>query len=377
MVYHRVLVQNIEQQLSKSRKVITILGPRQVGKTTLLNKLLDKTTLVYKRLNADLQSSIDVLSSRDLNKLKELVDGIELLVIDEAQNVPDIGMSLKILYDEIPELKIIVTGSSALELANKTKEALTGRTRTFYMYPMSLLELKKTYNTFDLRQQLESYLRYGMYPEVLTIQHVTDKKQHLLELTSSYLYKDILQLSNIRHSDKIHKLLKLLAFQIGQLVSVQEIAVTLKISHETVNDYIDLLEKGFIVKRLSGFNRNLRKEVSKMDKIYFYDLGVRNMLIENFNALDSRIDVGALWENFLFMERQKKTAYHAIAHTPYFWRTYSGAELDYVEERDGKLFGYEFKWNNKKARIPKTWLETYDTASFELINQDNYFDFVL
>ncbi len=376
-MYNRALVQNIEHQLSKSRKVITILGARQVGKTTLLNTLLGNTKLKYKRLNADLQASIGVLSSRDLAKLQELVDGAELLVIDEAQNVPDIGMSLKILYDEFPNLKIVATGSSALELANKTKEALTGRTRTFYMYPMSLYELKDVYNTFDLRQNIESYLRFGMYPEVLTIDNIADKKQHLLELTSSYLYKDVLQLSNIRHSDKIHKLLKLLAFQIGNLVSVQELAVSLKISHETVNDYIDLLEKGFIIKRLSGFSRNLRKEVSKMDKVYFTDLGVRNMLIENFNNLDTRNDVGALWENFLFMERQKKNAYQGIAYTPYFWRTYSGAELDYVEERDGKLLGFEFKWNNKKARVPKTWLATYDTASFDLINQDNFFEFVL
>lgn len=216
-----------------------------------------------------------------------------------------------------------------------------------------------------------------MYPEVLGLSGNDAKIRYLRELAGAYLYKDILQLSNIRHADKIVKLLKLLAFQAGSQVSLHELGKALEMSHDTVNSYIDLLEKGFIIFRLGGFSRNLRKEVSKMSKVFFYDLGIRNMLIENFNPLNLRQDVGALWENFLVAERKKKVEYQRIYNSSYFWRTYSGAELDYVEERNGELHGYEFKWNTGKAKAPATWLETYPNANFSLVNRENYLDFLL
>jgi predicted AAA+ superfamily ATPase len=274
-------------------------------------------------------------------------------------------------------LQIIVTGSSSFDLANNIREPMTGRTRTFQLFPISIEELNLQKTAFVLKDELESYLLYGMYPEVIELTGKNQKMIHLQELTSAYLYKDILQLSNIKHSDKIHKLLRMLALQVGSLVSIHELAKSLEMSHETVNNYIDLLEKGFIVFRLSGFSRNPRKEITKMNKIYFYDLGVRNMLIDNFNSLTLRQDVGQLWENFLIAERKKKLAYAFSFANTYFWRTYAGAELDYVEETGGQLLGFEFKYKPKKVKAPKAWLDTYDNASFQQINRENFLTFLL
>ncbi|MBI5916584.1 MAG: ATP-binding protein [Bacteroidetes bacterium] len=373
----RAIAEQIKTDLSDYRKMVIIYGPRQVGKTTLVRQVL--ADLPYKSLeiNADQHKYDDILSSRDLTKMRELVGGHELLFIDEAQNIANIGINLKILHDSLPALRIIVTGSSSFELANKLQEPLTGRTWTYRMYPISVQELTATLTPFELKDQLENHLRFGMYPEVLGLGGVDAKIRYLRELAGAYLYKDILQLSSIRHADKIVKLLKLLAFQAGSLVSLHELGKSLEMSHDTVNTYIDLLEKGFIIFRLGGFSRNLRKEVNKMTKIFFYDTGIRNMLIENFNALDMRQDVGSLWENFLVAERRKKVGYQRLYGTSYFWRTYSGAELDYVEERDGQLFGYEFKWKSSKAKAPATWLETYGNASYQLVNRDNFLEFVL
>ena len=281
------------------------------------------------------------------------------------------------MYDSPPNLRIIATGSSSFELANRVKEPLTGRTMTFRLHPISIGELSKLNTPFELKERLENFLLYGMYSEVLKLKGVKAKNDHLQELASSYLYKDILQLSGIKLSDKIHKLPKLLSLQVGSLVSLHELGKSLGMSHETVSNYIDLLEKGFILFRLSGFSRNLQKEVAKMNKIYFYLTGIRNVLADNFNPLAYRPDTGALWENFLIAERRKTTAYQRGYGSTYFWRTYSGAELDYVEERDGQLFGFEFKWGNKKAKAPKTWLETYANASYQLVNRGNFLEFVI
>jgi len=372
----RQFQQNIIDQLSDNHKVIVVFGARQVGKTTLINQLIDYLKIKTLKINADQTVYHDVLSSRDLSKMQELIGEHELLFIDEAQNIPNIGINLKILHDEMPELKIIVSGSSSFELANRIKEPLTGRTATFHLYPLALKELKNEMTVFKLKNKLESLMVFGMYPGVYTLSTNEKKINHLTELVSSYLYKDVLQLSNIKHSDKIYKLLKLLAYQIGNEVSIQELATQLAMSHETVNSYIDLLEKGFIIHRVSAYSKNLRKEVSKKDKIYFTDVGIRNALINNYNSLDNRTDVGALWENFLFMERRKKMEYDSIHAQSFFWRLYSGAELDYVEEREGKLFGYEFKWGGRKKNPPKSWLNSYD-STFEIINRENYFDFVV
>lgn len=373
----RILKSQIGKTLQEERKIIILYGPRQVGKTTLVNQILKDYPKKALEINADQLKFNDVLSSRDLKKMKELLGDHQLLFIDEAQRISDIGINLKILHDSISELQIIATGSSSFELANNTREPLTGRTRTFQLFPVSIGELSKQMTPFEIKDQLDQYLRYGMYPEVIGLEGVNRKVTHLRELTTSYLYKDVLQLTNIKHSDKIHKLLRLLAFQVGSLVSIHEVANSLEMSSETVNSYIDILEKGFIIFRLSGFSGHLRKEITKMNKIYFYDLGVRNMLIDNFNALDMRQDVGHLWENFVIVERKKKLSYENNFANTYFWRTYTGVELDYIEETGGQLNGYEIKYKPKKAKPPKSWLDNYKNATFHQLDRDNFLDFVV
>lgn len=372
----RAIADQIRQDLLNYRKIIVLYGARQVGKTTLIREVLAQLPFKKLEVNADQLKYQEVLSSRDLTRMLELIGDRELLFIDEAQQIPSIGINLKILHDQMPGLKIIATGSSSFDLANQMSEPLTGRTKTYRLHPVAIQELLRQQTPFEIKDRLEQYMLYGMYPEVLELKGREEKIAHLRELASSYLYKDILQLSNIRHSDKIVKLLKLLAFQTGSPVSLHELGKSLEMSHETVSHYIDLLEKGFIVFRLSAYSRNLRKEISKMNKIYFYDTGIRNMLIENFNPLQWRQDTGFLWENFLVAERIKKLAYSSTYGGIYFWRTYGGAELDFVEERDGKLFGYEFKWKAASAKAPASWLAGYAEASYQVINRDNFLELV-
>jgi uncharacterized protein len=372
----RLLEHKILSHLEQSRKICLLFGARQVGKTTLLKSVVKNLHQPVLWINADQVTYHDALSSCDLAKIKEVIGNYRLVIIDECQNIPEIGMNLKIIYDEMPGVKVIATGSSSPALADKTREPLTGRALTYKLYPVSIQELLQTDTVFDIKTGLSRYLVYGMYPEILTIQGAQNKTMHLRELVSSYLYKDVLKLSNIKHSDKIHKLLQLLAYQIGSLVSVHELSNTLGISHETVSSYIDLLEKGFIIQRLSGLSKNPRKEVSKMDKIYFTDVGIRNALIEDFNPIDIRPDIGNLWENFLFIERQKYCHYNNIHGKTWFWRTYSGAELDLIEQRDGKLFGFELKWKDRKRKPPEKWIRGYNNASFEVINRENFIQFV-
>lgn len=372
----RDLTQKIIETITRRNKIVLLYGPRQVGKTTLINEIIRKLPYRSLRINADQIKYRDVLSSRDLSKMKGLIGSNELLFIDEAQNIPDIGINLKILIDELPQVKIIATGSSSFDLANKVKEPLTGRTRTFFLYPISMKELAIENTPFEVQERLEEFLRFGMYPEVLEIEDEEEKVAHLRELTSAYLFKDVLKLANIKYSDKLVKLLQLLSFQIGSLVSIHELAKNLGMAQETVDAYIDLLEKGFIVFRLSGFSRNLRKEISKQNKIYFYDLGIRNALIENYKPLEWRQDKGHLWENFLIVERKKAQAYKAQYANSYFWRNYGGQELDYIEEKGGELNGFEFKFRPAKKRTPPAWRKDYSEASYELIHKENYWNFI-
>lgn len=377
MQIERLQQKNIAQELAESNKVLVLHGARQVGKTTLVRELLREYPGKVLEINADHISFLETLSSRNLDRLKGLVQGYDLLFIDEAQRVPDIGINLKLLHDHLPQLKIIVTGSSTLDLANRVKEPLTGRTWTFQLYPISAEEwaAHQGANDTEVALQLEEWLVYGLYPEVLNIGNYQKKQRYLQELTQSYLYKDILALANIRYPDKLRQLLRLLAWQIGSLVSVNELANTLQINREAVQNYLDLLEKSFVIFRLGGFSRNLRKEITKMGKIYFYDLGIRNALIENFSSLSTRQDVGQLWENFLIVERMKTSSYHFHYANRYFWRTHTGAELDYVEEFGGRLHGYEFKWGAKTAHAPTTWTETYPESTFHWINRNNFMAF--
>ncbi len=357
-------------------KVLIIFGPRQVGKTTLIKHFLSTATFKYKLDSGDdiaLQMS---LSQANFKVLKEYVSGYELIVIDEAQKIPNIGLSLKIMVDQNPGLRIIATGSSSFDLAGQVGEPLTGRKKTLTLFPITQLELSKQLNPFELKQHLSDYLIYGTYPEVIAADTQKEKQAYITEIAHSYLLKDILELEKIKNSLTLLDLLRLLAFQVGHEVSHHEIAQNLKVDTKTVARYLDLLEKSFVIYNLRGFSRNLRKEITKKSKYYFYDLGIRNALIANFNALNLRDDIGRLWENFLFIERMKKQSYQQTNVNYYFWRTWDKKEIDLIEEREGRLFAYEFKWRNEKAKIPKEWLQTYDNASYEIINKENYLDFL-
>ena len=376
MKIERKLLPVLINEFRESNKIIIIYGARQTGKTTLSNDILDNVRGNVLKVNGDELRYIDVLSSRDLTKMKLLINGHDILFIDEAQRIPDIGINLKIIHDNIPDVKLLVTGSSSLDLANKVKEPLTGRTSTYTLYPISLSELSKTNSVIELQSRLEEFMVYGLYPELFNLESINKKEKYLRELAGSYLYKDIFDISRIRNTSKIRDLLKLLALQIGSEVSLNELGNNLGLNLETVNAYINLLEKSFIVFRLSGFNRNLRKEISKRDKIFFWDMGIRNSIIDNFSSVSLRTDTGAMWENFIISERLKYLSYNEIYASSYFWRTYTGAELDYVEEINGELSGYEIKYKKPKLKPPKTWVDNYSN-NYKCITTDNFWEFVI
>ncbi len=367
---------NLDKYLKKG-KVLVIFGPRQVGKTTLLKNFLLKTKLKYRFDNGEDFRIAELFSSKNPDRLTEYAKGYELVVIDEAQRIPDAGLGLKMLIDNNPDLMVVATGSSSFELSGTVGEPLTGRKRTLTMFPVSQMELSEVFNRYDLEEQLENLLVYGSYPEVITAESKEEKCRIVSELAHSYLLKDIIAFERIRNSRVIFDLLRLLAFQTGNEVSFSEIAKSIGIDAKTVNRYIDILEKSFVIVRLTGFSRNLRKEIVKKNKYYFYDTGIRNALILNFNPINIRNDIGSLWENFLFIERAKRNFYKGIMLNSYFWRTWNQQEIDLVEERETKLFGYEFKYGNKTPKAPTLWNETYDNASFEVVNRQNYLDFVL
>jgi predicted AAA+ superfamily ATPase len=359
-----------------NNKVLVFYGPRRVGKTTLLQHFLEQCKN-YLFVSGDDKDTHDYLSSESLTKLTPFVAGYEWLIVDEAQKIPKIGSNLKLLVDHFPDLKIIVTGSSAFDLANSVGEPLTGRRVTWQVFPLSQLELQPYETLQKTKGNLAQRLIYGSYPEVILKEKLVDKRAYLQELTNDYLYKDILLLDGIRKSQKLKKLLQLLAFQIGKEVSLPELGTQLGLSKDTVAHYIDLLEKSFVLLPLTGFSRNPRKEISKSLRYYFYDLGVRNALIEQFNALESRSDVGELWENYLVVERIKNQQYRHFYVQNFFWRTYSQQEIDWVEVADGEITGYEFKWNPKaKPKIPPQWKLLYPDAKFQTIHPDNYLEFI-
>ena len=360
----------------KPNKVLTIFGPRQVGKTTLLNEFLKNTSFKYRLDPGDNIRVQEVLSSQDFDRILEYAQGYELIAIDEAQKIKNIGQGLKILVDQNPGLRIIATGSSSFELAGQVGEPLTGRKVSLILFPISHLELKNLYNPFELKSRLEEYLIFGCYPEVISTIDRNEKIKILEELAGAYLFKDILELDRIKSLKILIDLLRLLAFQIGNEVSLSELAKQLGIDYKTVARYIDLLEKAFVIYNLRGFRRNLRIEITKKSKYFFYDNGVRNAVIANFNPLNMRNDIGMLWENFLFIERLKKQQYQSIYTNNYFWRTWNQKEIDLIEEREGTLFGYEFKWGDKQAKVPKEWINNYPESKFSVINQNNYFEFI-
>lgn len=373
----RSLTTTILETLTSSPKGVIVYGARQVGKTTLANEIIKKLNLKTLTINGDQSRFIDLITSRDLSKIQSLVSGYDLLFIDEAQRIPEIGINLKIILDNLRDLKVLVTGSSSLDLASKISEPLTGRAWSYYLYPISFLELSGFQNKAELNDKLEERLIYGSYPEIFSYESFSQKKEYLQIVSDAYLYRELLEFGEIKNSSKIRSLLKLLAFQIGSEVSLSELGDNLEMSKDTVSRYIDLLEKSFIVFRLEGFSRNLRKEVTRMDKIFFYDLGVRNILIDNLKPLKDRNDAGSLWENFLLIERRKFNASKQSFLSSYFWRTHTGAELDLVEEKNGDLFGFEFKYGHKKAKVPNGWIKAYPKAKYQCINRENYLDFIL
>ncbi len=364
------------KNLIKKGKVLIIYGPRQVGKTTLINEFLSQTSLKYRYDSGDNLEIANTLAKCTYDSTDNHVGNYELIVIDEAQKIPRIGNALKLMVDRHPDKYFIATGSSSFDLANKTDESLTGRKRLITLFPIAQLELKDDLAPSELKSNLNKYLIYGSYPEVLTNKLDIEKEEILKLIANSYLLKDILEFDRVKNSEKIMNLLKLLAFQIGSEVSANELGKQLGIDTKTVLYYLDLLEKSFVIFSLSGFSRNLRKEVTKMSKYYFYDNGIRNAIISNFNKLIDRNDVGQLWENFLMVERRKRNAYKKFSTNYYFWRTYEQQEIDLIEENSGKLFGYEFKWQNRQSKPPKLWIDTYENASYKEINPDNYLDFI-
>lgn len=374
MIY-RYIQKECLDHLARSRKIMLIYGPRQAGKTTLVKSFEKESGLRALYISADLSKNENLLMQRDLKVYSDLTEGYQLLIIDEAQRVPDIGLVLKIMYDEMPHLKVIATGSSSFDLANSASEPLTGRKRIFHLLPLSLEEISGEMNKYELDQQMENLLIFGSYPEVYT-SSPNQKKEILEDISESYLFKDVLQLTTVKYITKIRDLLRLIAFQVGQQVSIHELTNKLGINRETVERYIDLLEKAFVIFRLPPFSRNPRSEVSKMDKIYFYDNGIRNILIDNLKPLDYRMDIGNLWENFVVAERRKQILNCRKNVHSYFWRTYSGTEIDYVEETDTGITGYEIKLNKDKYRIPKAWKTEYN-GGLKLINRKSYLDFLL
>ncbi|MDX9993270.1 MAG: ATP-binding protein [Anaerolineales bacterium] len=378
MKINRALLPQIKDMLIPG-KVLVLHGPRQVGKTTLANDLIASVALRSRFVNADEIIYREALASQSRQRLGELLGDAELLVIDEAQRVPNIGLNLKILVDSFPQAVILATGSASFELANKISEPLTGRTLTFNMYPVSYAEIRDAFGALEARSQLERWMVWGGYPAATTLNDPALRERLLGEITGAYLYRDILEMEGIRHADKLISLLRLLAFQIGQKVSLSELATSLGLGRPTVERYLDLLEKSFVIFRVGGFSRSLRKEVTKNSRYYFYDNGIRNSLVQNFNPLHLRQDVGQLWENYLMMERRKANQVASRSVNAYFWRTYDQKEIDYIEERGGKLYGYEFKWGGKAMprKTSSEFMETYPGSALATISAENFEAFVL
>lgn len=364
------------RQLIKPGKVMVIYGPRRVGKTTLLKKYLEKENNSVLFVNGDDIIVRQYLESQSIQTLRDFVGDHRLLVVDEAQYVEKIGLNLKLIVDHIPEITVIVTGSSSFDLARDVGEPLTGRKYVLKLFPLSQMEISKIEKRHETTASLESRLIYGSYPEVVLIRDNRRREDYLREFIQSYLFKDILALEGIRYANKLVRLLQLLAFQIGKQVSFAELGKQLSMSKNTVERYLDLLEKVFVIYRHSGFSRNLRKEITKTQRYFFYDTGVRNALIGNFNPLAVRNDLGELWENYIITERMKRQEYLRKVTNSYFWRTYDKKEIDLVEEREGRLFGYEVKWKKERVKIPRDWTSGYPDAAFEVIHRENYLKFI-
>ena len=372
MIYLVRELSNLILKKLQPNKVVILYGARRVGKTMLVKEILANVNEPILRLNGDDINVHDKLSIRSIENYKQILGTYKLLYIDEAQKIPEIGLKLKLMIDEIEGLRIIISGSSSFDIHKNDGEPLTGRKYTFTLYTLFENEYTQIEKNINKMDKVRERLVFGNYPELLHLPDRQDKVDYLNEMISSYLLKDILVYEHIKNSQKIFNLLRLIAFQIGGEVSLQELGIQLGISKNTVEKYLDLLSKVFILHKVEGFSRNLRKEITKNSRWYFLDNGIRNAVIANFNPLHARNDIGALWENYMISERLKYQEYKRISSNNYFWRTYEQQEIDWVEERDGSLFGYEFKWKEEKVKIPTQWKSAYPDASFELININNF-----
>lgn len=371
----RELQAKIEQKLFKG-KAIVVVGARQVGKTTLFNEILRGRTEKVLRLNLDEADARELLTNSTLTDLQQLVADNQIIMVDEAQRAVDIGLTLKRIQDNYPHVQLLVTGSSSLDLRARINEPMTGRKWEYMLYPIATSEILQSNGILAVKQALESRLIFGSYPDVLNYQ--SEVRETLTNLTSSYMYKDLLEIEGIRKPALLEKLLVALALQIGSEVSYNELGQTVGSDSKTVEKYIDLLEKCFIVFRLPAFSRNLRNELKKSRKIYFYDNGIRNAILRNFTPLALRGDVGALWENFFISERLKANHYAGRYARSYFWRTKSQQEIDYIEEIDGQFFAFEMKWNPHKAKasFPASFIKAYPVAEAVVVTPENYLQYL-
>lgn len=373
---NRILQEKISSRIAPN-KAILIFGARRVGKTVMMRKIVNNFSGRTMMLNGEDYDTLALLRNRSIANYRHLLNGIDLLAIDEAQSIPQIGSVLKLIVDEIPGIRVLASGSSSYDLLNKTGEPLVGRSTQFLLTPFSQREIAQIENTFETRQNLETRLIYGSYPEVVMMENNEHKKEYLRNIVGAYLLKDILAIDGLKNSSKMRDLLRLIAFQLGSEVSYEELGKQLGMSKNTVEKYLDLLEKVFVVYRLGAFSRNLRKEVTKAGKWYFYDNGIRNAIISAFSPLTIRQDVGALWENYIIGERRKANINEDLHKEFYFWRTYDKQEIDLIEDNADNLTALEFKWGNKKNRAPKVFQEAYPHAKFHIVNRENYLEFVM
>lgn len=358
-------------------KVLVLLGSRRVGKTQLINTITKNIKEKILFLNGDDIETHNLLELQSTANFKRVLGDIKFLVIDEAQEIPNIGKKLKLMVDTIEDLKVLITGSSAFEINNQIGEPLVGRMKTLYLFPIAQIEFSKTENLLDTRNNLEERLIFGSYPELSKLINREDKISYLKEIVNNQLLRDILAFEGIKKRDKIIALLQIIAFRTGSEISLESVGRELQISKNTVEKYLDLFSKVFIVYSVSGFSRNRDNEITKMKKWYFFDNGIRNAIINSFNPLNMREDVGKLWENYLNSERIKMLAYKEIFVYDYFWRTHTKQEIDRIEEANENIFAFEYKWGKGKVKIPTEFAKSYPDASFQVINQDNYLDFIL
>lgn len=372
----RVALELIQKKLQPN-KVVVLLGARRVGKTKLIKKIIENLNEKYLFLNGDDVESHNLLESQSTANFNRLLGETRFLVIDEAQEIPNIGKKLKLMVDTIPNLKVLVTGSSAFEINNQIGEPLVGRMKTINLYPISQIEFSKTENYLETRNNLEDRLIFGSYPELSKIINREDKISYLKEIVNTQLLRDIFAFEGIKKRDKIIALLQIIAFRTGSEISLESIGRDLQISKNTVEKYLDLFSKVFIIYSLSGFSKNRDNEITKMKKWYFVDNGIRNAIINSFNPLNMREDVGKLWENYLNSERIKKLNYQENHVLDYFWRTHTRQEIDRIEVKNEQIAAFEYKYGKSKSKIPTEFAKSYPDATFEIINQDNYLDYIL